>query len=96
MKMLFIVYNDIIDEELLTTLKKAGVPGYTKWKDTIGVGLETEPKLATHTWPGMNNVIAAVVTDEDLPKVSEYLRDLREPHPKGGIKTFILQVEGVK
>jgi len=35
------------------------------------------------------------VTDEDLPKVSEYLRDLRESHPKGGIKTFILQVEGV-
>lgn len=93
MKMLVIVYSDILDEELLATLKKAGVSGYTKWKETLGVGPDTEPKLATHTWPGKNNVIAVVVADEDLPAVAGYLRNLREAHPKGGVKTFVLQVE---
>jgi len=94
MKMLVIVYSDIFDEELLATLKKAGVSGYTKWKETLGEGPETEPKLATHTWPGKNNVVAVVVADEDLPGVTGFLRELKESHPKGGIKTFILQVEG--
>lgn len=94
MKMLVIVYSDIVDEELLATLKKAGVSGYTKWKETLGEGPGTGPRLATHTWPGKNNVIAVVVADEDLPAVTGFLRELKESHPKGGIKTFILQVEG--
>lgn len=94
MKMLIIVYNDIVDEELVRMLKKAGVSGYTKWKEALGEGPETGPKLATNTWPGKNNVIAVVVGDEDLPGISELLRGLKDSHPKGGIKTFILQVEG--
>lgn len=33
MKMLIIVCNDVIDEEFVTMLKKAGVSGYTKWRE---------------------------------------------------------------
>jgi nitrogen regulatory protein PII len=94
MKMLIIVYNDVVDEELVAMLKKAGVSGYTKWKEALGEGPGTGPKLATNIWPGKNNVIAVVVNDEELPAVSGFLRDLKGSHPKGGIKTFILQVEG--
>jgi nitrogen regulatory protein PII len=93
MKMLIIVYSDIIDEEVVAMLKKAGVSGYTKWRETLGEGPGTGPRLATNTWPGKNNVIAVVVDDDDLPGVSGILRDLKGSHPKGGIKAFVLQVE---
>ena len=91
--MLIIVYNDIVDESLITTLKDAGVTGYTKWKEALGEGPGTEPKLGSHIWPGKNNVVAAVVEDDRLAIITKLLRELRNQHPKGGIKTFILQVE---
>lgn len=93
MKMLVIVYSDIVDEILLSALKNAGVSGYTKWKEALGEGRETEPKLGSHIWPGKNNVVAVVVEDENLAAITKLLRDLKEEHPKGGIKTFVLQVE---
>jgi len=92
-KMLIIVYNDIVDESLIMTLKEAGVSGYTKWKETLGEGPGTEPKLGSHIWPGKNNVVAAVVEDDKLAGITELLRGLKDQHPKGGIKTFVLQVE---
>lgn len=93
MKMLVTVYSDIVDNILLTALKNAGISGYTKWKETLGEGLETGPKLDTHIWPGKNNVIAVVIEDEKLAVITKILSDLKEKHPKGGIKTFVLQVE---
>ena len=95
MKMLFIVYNDILDEALVAALKNSGVSGYTKWTNTIGEGPGTEPKLSTHVWPGKNDVIAAVVADEDLARVTATLRQLTADHPKVGIRTFVMPVEGM-
>ena len=93
MKMLVIVYNDAVDEVMISAFKKAGVLGYTKWKEALGEGTETEPKLGTHCWPGKNNVLAVVVEDEAALKISEIIRKLKSEHPKGGIRTFVLQVE---
>jgi nitrogen regulatory protein PII len=93
MKMLVIVYNDAVDEVMISAFKKAGVLGYTKWKEALGEGTETEPKLGTHCWPGKNNVLAVVVEDEAVLKISETIRKLKSEHPQGGIRTFVLQVE---
>jgi hypothetical protein len=48
MKMLIVVYNDAIDETIITAFKEAQMKGYTKWKETLGEGDETEPKLGTN------------------------------------------------
>ena len=40
MKMLVIVYNDAVDEVMISTFKKADVHGYTKWKETLGEGIK--------------------------------------------------------
>jgi nitrogen regulatory protein PII len=93
MKMLIVVYNDAIDETILSAFKEAEVKGYTKWKETLGEGNETEPKLGTHYWPGRNNVLAVVMEDEKVPVVTNIIKELKTKHPKSGIKTFILQVE---
>ena len=93
MKMLIIVYNDAIDETIITAFKDAQVKGYTKWKEALGEGNETEPKLGTHYWPGRNNVLAVVLEDEKVPVITDILKELKTKYPKSGIKTFILQVE---
>ena len=93
MKMLVLVYNDAADEIVITAFKKANVKGYTKWKEAFGEGTETEPKLGTHYWPGKNNVLAIVVEDEAKPPILDMIRQLKQEHPKAGLKTFILQVE---
>ena len=93
MKMLVIVYSDAVDEVMINAFKKSGIHGYTKWKETLGEGTETEPKLGTHCWPGKNNVLAVVVEDKAVLKISETIKKLKSEHPQGGIKTFILQVE---
>jgi len=93
MKMLVVVYSDSVDEAALSAFKKAEIKGYTKWKEAYGEGTETEPKLGTHCWPGKNNVLAVVVEDERIPAIREVIEKLKLEHPKGGIKTFILQVE---
>jgi len=93
MKMLLLVYSDAVDEVMINAFKKSGIHGYTKWKEALGEGTETEPKLGTHCWPGRNNVLMAVVEDEAVLKISNTIRKLKSEHPQGGIKTFVLQVE---
>jgi hypothetical protein len=93
MKMLIIVYNDAIDEAIITAFKEGQVKGYTKWKETLGEGDETEPKLGTHYWPGRNNVLAVVLEDEKVPVITGIIKELKIRYPKSGIKTFILKVE---
>jgi hypothetical protein len=48
MKKLAIVYSDAVDEAMINTFKKSGIYGYTKWKEALGEGTETKPKLGTH------------------------------------------------
>jgi len=50
MKMFLIIYSRETDEVVLEAFKKAGFPGYTKWK-RFAYGTVTEPKLGTHIWP---------------------------------------------
>jgi hypothetical protein len=95
MKMLIVVYNDTIDETIITAFKEAQVKGYTKWKETLGEGDETEPKLGTHYWPGRNNVLAVVLDDEKVPVIIDIIKELKMKYLKSGIKTFILQVEEI-
>ncbi|HOF04826.1 MAG TPA: hypothetical protein PK175_03020 [Syntrophales bacterium] len=90
MKMFFIVYSRAADYDVVAKLKSAGIKGYTKMKDVSGEGTETEPKLGTHCWPGENNVLYIAVTEEEVPRVCEVVRELKRKHPRAGVKGFIL------
>lgn len=93
MKMLIIVYSDAFDESMMMAFREAKVKGYTKWKETLGEGEETEPKLGTHYWPGRNNVLAVVLPDEKVHAVTDIIKKMKDEYPKSGIRIFVLQVE---
>lgn len=90
MKMFFIVYSRAADYDVISKLKSAGIKGYTKMKDVVGEGTETEPKLGTHCWPGENNVLYIAVQDEEVLGVCEVIRQLKISHPRAGVKGFVL------
>jgi nitrogen regulatory protein PII len=95
MKMVFIVYSQAADYDVITAIKKAGVRGYTKMENASGEGVETEPKLHTHTWPGENCVLFLALEDDELRTIVELIRLLKMEHPRAGVKAFILPMEEI-
>ncbi len=95
MKMLLVVYNQAVDEDVVAALKEAGVVGYTKMVDAQGEGTETSPKLGTHSWPGGNNTLFLVVSEERLPQFIGVVRQLKADHPRAGIRGFVFPVESI-
>jgi len=94
MKMIFVIYSQATDYDVIASFKQAGITAYTKIEKACGEGTETEPKLHTHTWPGENNVLfIALKNDEDVAGVLERVRVLKKEHPRAGMKAFVLPME---
>jgi hypothetical protein len=93
MKMFLIIYCEAADEEVIVALKEAGIHGYTKMVEARGEGTETEPKLGTHCWPGKNNILLIAVADEEVPRINERIRRIKEEYPRAGFRSFLLPME---
>lgn len=93
MKMFLIIYGEAADEEVIASLKEAGIHSYTKTVAARGEGTETEPKLGTHCWPGKNNILMLVVADEEVSRIKEWICRIKEDHPRAGVKGFLLPME---
>lgn len=93
MKMLLIIYCEAADEDVVATLKEAGIHGYTKMVEAQGEGTETEPKLGTHCWPGRNNILFMALPDDEISRITERVRKLKQEHPRAGVRSFLLPME---
>ncbi|NOY76337.1 MAG: hypothetical protein GXO76_00570 [Calditrichaeota bacterium] len=93
MKQVEIIYNEAIEIELLTCLKKKGITTFTKFQHVLGVGTHSEPHMGTHVWPGENNALFIVSEDEKVPEILHCVRTLKKKKLKEGIKAFVLPVE---
>jgi hypothetical protein len=95
MKMVFVVYSQAADDDVVVAIKQSGIKGYTKLEKACGEGIETEPKLRSHTWPGENCVLFLALDDSEIPAITRVIRQLKMEHPRAGVKAFILPLEGV-
>ena len=95
MKLVLIVYNGAISEEVEGLIEEHGVEGYTKWTKVYGKGKSSGPHLGTHVWPKANNVLALVIDEETARKVIEGVRKLRERLAGKGIKAVVIPCEEV-
>jgi nitrogen regulatory protein PII len=93
MKMFLIVYSREADEDIVAAFKSSGITGYTKMQEVRGEGKETEPKLGTHIWPGMNNILFLVMDDDEVPPIKELIKRLKQEHPRAGLKGFLIPLE---
>jgi len=93
MKMFVVVYAEATDESITKAFKKNGFRTYTKMHGATGEGLETEPKLGTHYWPGKNNTLLMAVQDEDIVRLLDLVRTLKTEYPRAGLRAFTFPLE---
>lgn len=93
MKMVLVIYEAGIDEDLQGTLDAAGVSAYTKLTDATGSG-RAGRRLGTQVWPGTNNLLWMAVPDEAVGDLVSRLRALRASYLKPpALRIFVLPVE---
>ncbi len=94
MKMMWIVYDVDMEEEVMEALEGAGVKVYTLWERVLGRGSRSEPKFGTHAWPSWNRALMVALEDSEARRLWEALRDLCQ-RPQGGIHAFVWSLEGM-
>ena len=95
MKMIFIVYNAAISEEVMEALQEIGVENYTKWDRVLGKGPISGPHFDSDIWPGVNSMLAIAVEDEKKDKIMTKIKELKskESIAREGIGAFVLPLE---
>ncbi|MBP7341609.1 MAG: hypothetical protein KA957_04760 [Syntrophaceae bacterium] len=93
MKMFLVVYAEASDESITEAFKQAGYRSYTKIRGATGEGVESEPKLDSHIWPGRNNTLMLAVPDPDVGRLIDLVRRLRDEHPRAGLRAFTFPLE---
>ena len=94
LKMIMIVFNISIQEEVLEVVQNCGVTCYTRWPRVVGKGKTTGPKLDDNVWPGANSALITVIDEAaaaDLMDAIQKLRDEIGAHE--GVKAFQIPVE---
>jgi len=94
-KLVFIAYNEALDDELTAALEGLSIDTYTKWTRVLGKGRTSGPHLGSPVWPKHNNVLAVCVQDDEAQAVLEAVRGLRAEMGRHGIKAFVLPCEEV-
>jgi len=95
MKMVLLVYNTAISEEVMKALGEIGVENYTKWDRVLGKGKTSGTHLDSDVWPGVNSMLAIAVEDEKKNEVMAKVKELKskESIAGEGIGAFILPLE---
>jgi len=94
MKAVLIVYNQALSEKVDQALKNAGIRGYSKWQDMMGVGsIQGEPHQGTHVWPSLNSGILTIVEDIKVDVVLGEVQKINEVAESQGIHAFVWNIE---
>jgi hypothetical protein len=64
MKMVFVVYYEHVDAQVMEILKTLGIDYYTRWENLKGKGHGTEPHLGVGTYVRMNSALMIAFEDE--------------------------------
>ncbi|MCJ7646420.1 hypothetical protein MUO65_05925 [bacterium] len=95
MKLIFLIYNVVIENKIMEELEKANVKSYTKLPSIHGVGTHSAPHLDSHIWPGVNHGLFIAVEDEKKEEILKRMKELKSTYEKEGLKVFVLPLEEV-
>lgn len=92
-KMVMLVYNEALDDEIMEALNKCLSNNYTKITAVFGRGNTSGAHLGNDTWPGRNNILYIASEEKQAEQLLCEVRQLRKTLSKEGIKAFILPLE---
>ncbi len=94
MKMVWVIYNQVLQAEVMELLERRGQRGFTRWQEVQGRGGETgEPHMGSFTWPSLNGVLMCTMEEEEVEGFLESLRKLDADLGDRGIQAFVNDVE---
>ena len=95
MKMIMLVFNEAVDEEVCELLEACRLDNYTRIDGIFGKGRTSGTHLGTEIWPGRNNSLLLAVPEEVVEPVLDGIRELRKTMGAEGIKAFAWNLEAV-
>ncbi len=93
MKMVMVVYNEAVDNEVMDILTNCCVKNYTKVIGVFGRGTSSGTHLGTDIWPGRNNILYVACEEAAGKQILVLIRQLRKSLGAEGVKAFLLPVE---
>jgi hypothetical protein len=66
MKLVFLVYHDILDDRVSKALKELNIDYYTQWEDVKGKGHKSDAHLGNRPFPGYNFVRMIAFSEEEI------------------------------
>lgn len=93
MKMVMLVYNEALDNEVMEILGSCLMKNYTKITGVFGCGASSGTHLGTDIWPGKNNILYVACEEIVGKKIVAATRELRRSLGAEGIKAFLMPLE---
>ena len=94
MKMLLVVFNVSIEDEVKALFAREGAVCFTQWPRLLGVGQSTGARFDNSVWPGANSALFTVLEDEKARRLMAAVDALRRGDARReGLKAFLLNVE---
>ncbi len=79
MKIVFLVYHDILEDRVTGLLDKLNIDYYTEWENVKGKGHSSDAHLGTRTFPGYNSVrMIAFQNENDITELTAGILRLNE------------------
>lgn len=94
MKAIMITLDQAHYDEIVKSLSKLNIRGFTSWKSVLGRGSETgDPHYGSHAWPSVNDAIITIVEDKRVKPLLEYLKKLDKDYENLGLRAFVWNIE---
>ncbi|OGW75137.1 MAG: hypothetical protein A2Z72_06915 [Omnitrophica bacterium RBG_13_46_9] len=94
-KMVMVVYNEVMDIEVSEILNQCAMQSYTKLAGVYGKGNVSGVHLGTDVWPGRNNVLYIACEEKDARQIVSCVKELRKKLGREGVKAFVWSLDEV-
>ena len=78
MKMVWIMHDVVLTDEMQDLLDELGIVGVSRWNRMVGRGPKSGSRMDNHVWPGANSGAFVVVEDEMAARLMGRLKLLRD------------------
>ncbi len=93
MKKIEIVYDEVLEKQVLMLLRQRGIKNYTRLDNVKGVG-SSGARFNDSVAPGINSMIIIVVEDDIVPMFISGLERFKDrAGEQAGIKAIVTSVE---
>lgn len=95
MKMVMVVYNEAMDDEVMEVLERCVMKNYTKITGALGKGATSGTHHDNDIWPGKNNILYVACEASQADQMLACCRNLRTMLGKEGVKAFVWSLDQV-